>query len=300
MKNKIDAGFTAEAYYDGQADNYDEASYYTGKTGYYPANWYRLKLTKKIIDKQLSPRSTVLDAGCGTGEILVHLLRKGHRAFGCDLSQGMIDVSQRKIAKLGLKAGLVKTSLEDLRAYKTKSFDAVFAMGVFPYIREDAESACYAEILRVLRPGGLFVSAHENELFDVFTFNKYTLRFFERNIYPLIRQVDADVPLKKLKSRLATLVTNPKAPATIDALKAPRDIIFTKPENPLVYGDKLKTYGFELESRAYYHFHALPPLLRNDDRRLMGISQKMEGRFSTAWQGMFLASTFVATARKKG
>ena len=287
-----------EKYYDSQAENYDNASYYTKKTGYYPANLYRLDLTKKIIDQQLSPGSSVLDAGCGTGEILVYLLEKQHKAYGCDLSQKMLDVCSKKIEEHHLKTEIAKTSLEDLSMYKDKSFDAVFAMGVFPYIPEDRESACYAEINRVLKPGGLFVSAHENELFDLFSFNKYTLRFFERNIFPPIEQVSPDAALKELKSRLATLIQHPTEPETADPLKAPRNIIFTKPENPLIYDKKIKTYGFELEDVEYYHFHSLPPLLRNDDSNLMQISEKMEGRFATTWQAEFLSSTFIALSHK--
>jgi len=300
VKDPTSKLISAEHYYDNQAENYDKACYYTESTGYYPANWYRLELTKKIIEQRISPGSTVLDAGCGTGEILVHLLEKGHQASGCDLSQKMIDVGRRKLESRHLTAEITKTSLEDLQMYKSNSFDAVLAMGVFPYIREERDAACLAEIHRVLRPKGLFVSAHENELFDLFTFNKYTLRFFERNIYPLLRQVAPTASLKKLKSQMATLIRNPEEPKSVDPLKAPRDVIFTKPENPLTYGDKIKALGFELERLEYYHFHALPPLLRNGDRQLMQMSKQMEGRFSASWQGAFLASTFIAISHKMG
>ena len=42
----------------------------------------------------------VLDIGCGTGALLVELLKQGHRATGVDISEAMVQVARRKLENL--------------------------------------------------------------------------------------------------------------------------------------------------------------------------------------------------------
>jgi ubiquinone/menaquinone biosynthesis C-methylase UbiE len=288
------ANKTAE-YYDQIAKTYDENGY-SESDRYYPGNLYRLELAKNILAE--IPSGKILDAGCGTGQLLAYLAEKGYECSGCDISKNMLDQAGENVSKVTSKqVQLVQTSLDDLSMFEDHYFDHIFCLGVFPYITEDQEGACYKELHRIIKPGGLFVTAHENEIFDTFTFNKYTLRFFENNVYPLLGEVAEDIDASELTSSLAGLITNPDKPVNVDPKKSGRDIIFTKPENPITYGDKLSSYGFKNCEILYYHFHALPPLLRNDKSKLLALSKKMEIRFAKEWQGMFLASTFISVAR---
>ena len=182
------------------------------------------------------PPGRVLDAGCGTGKLLAHLVERGRECAGCDLSAGMLDQARRRVGEMGSEdVPLVQTSLDDLSMFPDASFDHVFCLGVFPYIPEAVEPKCYRELRRVVKPGGHFVTAHENEVFDAFTFNKYTLRFFERNVLPLLGDAAGTADADELTRRLASLVTHPDQPVNTDAQRSGRDIIFTKPENPLTY-----------------------------------------------------------------
>lgn len=289
---EFDLDHTA-AFYDRSAPGYDRGYAEAGPC--YPANLYRLKLVEEVIAGL--PPGRALDAGCGTGKLLLLLLRKGWDCAGTDLSAGMLREAERNLAPLGgKKAPLFQTPLDDLSMFADASFDHVFCLGVLPYIPEEKEPGCYRELRRVIKPGGLFVTAHENEIFDAFTFNKYTLRFFERNFYPLLRELDQKSDPERLKSELGSLVTHPDKPVNQDPAKTGRDFIFTKPENPLTYPEKLARYGFFGKENLYYHFHALPPLLREGSPALIELSRRMEVRCARTWQGMFLASTFVSVA----
>lgn len=283
------------AYYDQAAETYDVCAY-SPDGPHYPANYYRFELVKRLIEGM--PPGKVLDAGCGTGLALVHLARHGRGCAGCDVSKGMLDQARKNLDEAGFSnVRLIHAPLDDLNMFDSASFDHVLCLGVFPYIPEAQEGPCYRELRRVIKPGGWFVTAHENELFDAFTFNKYTLRFFERNIAPLLRQADDRVDPGELENRLAALMTNPDLPVNTDPKRSGRDIIFTKPENPLTYAEKLADYGFAGRETLYYHFHAAPPLLRNDDPALIELSKKLEITCAKAWQGMFMASTFINVAQ---
>lgn len=275
-------------YYDKIAKDYDETN--EKNTGMdYSGNHYRRKIAEEIISKLQV--GTVLDAGCGTGHLLAYLKSLGFACAGCDFSDGMLIEAKKTLGDVPL----VKTSLDDLSAFKDQEFDYVFCMGVLPYIPEEQEAKCYSEINRVLADGGTLVTAHENELFDIFTFNKYTLRFFRQNIYPML---DQEVSEEKLEKKLASLIKYPKKPINKNLKKSGRDYIFTKPENPLTYPEKLKKYGFDSIKNRFYHFHALPPLICNESEFLLDISREMELKYADSWQAMFIASMFVNVAVK--
>jgi ubiquinone/menaquinone biosynthesis C-methylase UbiE len=272
-------------YYNTHAKTYDN-------DGEYPANKYRLELVSNILDEL--PKGKILDAGCGTGEFLKISHEAGFKCIGCDFSQGMLDKAKETLA--GSYIPVIKTSLDDLSMFKDGVFDHVFCLGVLPYIPETQEDKVYRELRRVIKKGGYFVTAHQNELFDMFTFNKYTLRFFDRNIFPLIQEVNSKVDIEALRYELAGLLTDPDEPINKDENNSARDIIFIKPENPITYPAKLASYGFASKEFLCYNFHCLPPLLRNGNSELIEISKQMEIKYSRDWQGLFMASTFINVA----
>ncbi len=281
-------------FYDRKSETYDRDTYYPEDSGGYPANLFRLKLVQKLVADRLKPELRVLDAGCGTGELVLWLAAQGLSVSGFDISPKMVEATQSKLAAQGFEAEVQVGLLNDLEGYEDQSFDWVFCLGVLPYIPEDLESDCYQELGRVLKTEGLLVSAHENELFDAFTFNRFTLRFFERNIWPLLAGSLPEANKPEMIERFSKLITHPQEPDSPSTKS--RDNIFTRPENPLTYPAKLARYGFRHEGNWFYHFHALPPLIRNIDPVLIEASQALEIDRADAWQGLFMASTFVNMA----
>ena len=262
-------------YYNNHAGTYDN-------DGEYPANKFRLELISGILDKL--PKGKILDAGCGTGKFLEIATKKGFDCTGCDFSKGMLNKAKEIVPNVLF----YQTSIDDLSMFDDNSFDYVFCLGVLPYIPEEQENKIYQELRRVIKKGGYFVSAHQNELFDMFTFNKYTLNFFERNFFIFTEYEKKD---------LASLITNPDVPINKNSENSARDIIFTKAENPILYPGKLAKYGFINKEFLYYNFHNLPPLLRNGNIREIEKSINMEIVLAKEWQGMFMASTFISVAQ---
>lgn len=98
----------------------------------------------------------ILDVATGTGDVAIELAQAidGCHVTGIDLSQGMVDRGRDKVKHLGL-ADRVTLEVADCLALpmKDNSFDCVtVAYGVRNFERL-AEG--YAEMLRVLKPGGL-------------------------------------------------------------------------------------------------------------------------------------------------
>lgn len=101
--------------------------------------------------------AAVLDLGCGAG-MLALLKRKGVTLTGLDLSDECVAAARRN--------GYDETFLSDLDAlpFADASFDYVVSLDVIGHILAEQKDAVFAEIKRVLRPGG--VTMHGIECID--------------------------------------------------------------------------------------------------------------------------------------
>ncbi len=116
---------------------------------------WRKKALKQL--KEINP-SSILDVATGTADVAILAQKILHpkKIIGIDISEGMLDVGRKKIAKLGLEKD-IELLLGDSEAIKFEdnTFDAVtVAFGVrnFQHLEKGL-----AEIKRVLRPGGKLV-----------------------------------------------------------------------------------------------------------------------------------------------
>ncbi len=117
-----------------------------------------IKWRKKVVEivNSIKPTS-ILDIATGTGDLAINLTKtKAKKIIGLDISEGMLEVGRKKIENLKLQ-NTIEMVLGDSEniPYNDNSFDAVtVAFGVRNF--ENLEIGL-AEILRVLKPGGIFV-----------------------------------------------------------------------------------------------------------------------------------------------
>lgn len=105
--------------------------------------------------------SPVLELGCGTGRLLLPLVRDGHTVVGVDVSGAMLARCRARLARLPeparARAELVRADFRDLDL--RRRFPLVvcpFNAFMHLYTRDDVERFL-AGVRRHLRPGGLFV-----------------------------------------------------------------------------------------------------------------------------------------------
>lgn len=115
---------------------------------------WRKKVLKLVADK--NPK-TILDIATGTGDLAILMAQtSAAEIIGADISEGMMEVGRKKVDERGLdsKIKLVYGDSENL-PFQDDYFDAItVAFGVRNF--ETLEKGL-AEILRVLKPGGIFV-----------------------------------------------------------------------------------------------------------------------------------------------
>ena len=144
-----------------------------------------VKWRKKVL--QIVTRSnpkTILDIATGTGDLAILMAQtKAPKIIGLDISAGMLEVGKKKIQYKNL-SNTIEMVLADSEEmpFEDSYFDAItVAFGVRNF--ENLEKGL-AEILRVLKPNGVFVIL-ETSVPDKNPYKQgYT--FYSKNILPII------------------------------------------------------------------------------------------------------------------
>ena len=146
--DQVDLAAT-RAYYDDFARRYDRP-----RGGRIPAGYHDLvdDLELDFLARYATGK-TVLEVGCGTGLLLGRMTRFATQARGIDLSEGMLERARAR----GLE--VVQGSATAL-PFADGSFDVACSFKVLAHVRE-VERAL-AEMLRVVRPGGIVVAEFYN------------------------------------------------------------------------------------------------------------------------------------------
>ena len=105
-----------------------------------------------------APGSSWLDLGTGTGVLPKHLWRKDARIAGVDISPEQIAFAKEDAKKNGMDITYLVSPAE-ATGLPDGSFDAVTAAQCFFYFNRDAMRR---ELIRLLKPGGLFVKIFMN------------------------------------------------------------------------------------------------------------------------------------------
>jgi demethylmenaquinone methyltransferase/2-methoxy-6-polyprenyl-1,4-benzoquinol methylase len=144
-----------------------------------------IKWRKKVL-KMVAAKNPerILDIATGTGDLAILMAQTGAKEIiGADISEGMLEVGRKKVAahKLENRIKLVFGDSENL-PFEDNHFDAItVGFGVRNF--ETLEKG-FAEILRVLKPGGIFVIL-ETSVPTKFPF-KQGYKFYSKYILPLI------------------------------------------------------------------------------------------------------------------
>jgi SAM-dependent methyltransferase len=100
----------------------------------------------------------VLDAGCGTGRVMIRLAELGYDCVGVDLDASMLAVARKQAPELPwFQADLTAFDPADFGV--AADLDLVVAAGnVFPLLATGTEETVVGRLAATLRPGGLLVS----------------------------------------------------------------------------------------------------------------------------------------------
>ena len=107
------------------------------------------------LDQAIPGNARILEIGCGTGQMSLHLARADRLVIGADLTRASLELAAAAAHRFKLDGVLfVETDLHrpGLRA---ASFDVVYSSGVLHHTPNPR--AAFARIVQLVRPGGVIV-----------------------------------------------------------------------------------------------------------------------------------------------
>jgi 2-polyprenyl-3-methyl-5-hydroxy-6-metoxy-1,4-benzoquinol methylase len=149
------------------SDAYTEAGYN------YPTPFHRLRIVKNIL-AGLTGVNSVIDVGCGGGQLAVAVAEDGHTVCGVDQSVEMLANAKQLIAKMSpeikTRVSLKQSSIENLGE---SDYDVLTCMGVIGYLESD--EMLFRIAAKSIRPNGYFIASFRNRLFNLFSLSHRTL-----------------------------------------------------------------------------------------------------------------------------
>ncbi|HEX9160922.1 MAG TPA: class I SAM-dependent methyltransferase [Thermoanaerobaculia bacterium] len=131
--------------------------------GYPPRDsleWLRARAERsefaRMLDRAVPGDATILEAGCGTGQMSLYLARGDRRVVGADLARASLRLAADAARRFGL-ADAVRFVQTDLHrpGLRDGAFDVVYSSGVLHHTPDPA--AAFARVARLAKPGGWIV-----------------------------------------------------------------------------------------------------------------------------------------------
>lgn len=246
------------------------------KGGYHK---HRLSVIDALIPKKLFSRGKrIFDFGCGDAVHFPAFLKSGAEISGVDIAPEMVSLARDRLSKNNCNPAIVSLGgSAALKGIKTGSLDAILSFNVLAYLTKKEEEIFYKHAGRTIKRGGFLIVTHSNELFDLFSLNRYTVNFFSEYLMS-----------SRYKKKIRILLKNADKP------KCP--VLYNIRENPLTYGKKLKKYGFCEIRQEFINHHNAPPALLSEDK---AYPDTLSVTDNDRWKLIFTCSTFGSCAIKE-
>ncbi len=122
--------------------------------------------TVRILEEHLKEGCKILDCAAGTGIYAFFFAKKGYEVTATDITPRHIKLINQELKKGEVSMQTAILDTVNLSVYKDETFDVVLNMGPFYHLTlEEKREKCIQEAMRVLKKGGLLVTAYIPRLF---------------------------------------------------------------------------------------------------------------------------------------
>ena len=287
------------SHYDGSAstysDQYNEEKIWTNEE--YPANFFRLKLVRRILAD--AGVTSLYEHGVGDATPLVTIAGDGIRVAGNDVSPEMVKFARANMTEHGLDPESI--NLLDVQSHdaidterkRAGSFEAVMALGVIPHVEDDRWFVDSMD--KFLEPGGRLLLQFRNSMFSMFTFNRLTKEFVMDELLPDVPESIREIVSADLDQRLAVDKPPKRTRPTGDGY----DEILSKFHNPFELSEIVKSFDYKDLQFHWYNYHPAYPMLAGSIDPKVYRQAQMDLEGDTSWRGMFLCSAGLIEAVKE-
>jgi cyclopropane fatty-acyl-phospholipid synthase-like methyltransferase len=154
---------------------YDESYFLTACEGYdeflkTEGEHLSRRLRQAFQFASVAPGMSVLDLGCGRGEIVRHVVRIGARSFGIDYSRAAVRLTRHIMRNEQGTHGIARANARYL-PFADACFDRVLMFDVVEHLQPWELDACLGEVWRVLKPAGqIIIHTAPNRWYDAYAY----------------------------------------------------------------------------------------------------------------------------------
>jgi SAM-dependent methyltransferase len=294
-------------YFDRNAERWVEAAY--AGDSRFPIGPERIRIAVDAVAAGREEPGTLVDLGCGGGQLCVHAAQLGWRVVGVDVAPSMIEEAERLTRGLGVR---FVTGAYDENGLPDESFDAVTVLGLLEYL--PADDGLFAEAARLLHSGGRLAVSCRNRLYNLQSANRYTARELEAREAPaLLEELERTIAsttaedLYELAAALALAGGDLARATETDRDEPPPELHdhttafeeARRQHTPSEVDAAAERAGLKPVEVLAVHPHPLPPVLER-------LSPRFYNRLALAWQrplersglGLAVSSAFVSVFEK--
>ena len=262
-----------------------------------PAVINRAFLTCDFINREVDKGAKILEMACGLGFVTHVLVEKGYLVNAFDVSEEAISSAKETAVNLNQNPDIFIVANENyLSKLEDSSFDVIIGLGYLRYLDDSAQNFLYKNVRRILKPSGVLIIDHQNDLYEMFALNNESIIFWAdfMSSYCDIRNLFNE---SELLSTLNKKITTPVRERKKHSFSKRMDVFS---ENPLTYGDKAQKHGFDVSDTLYPNSDIIPPFLNNEvDKKDLELIQR-ENCLTLArnWKSMFMCYQFLTFLKK--
>lgn len=215
---------------------------------------YKDEITKSYIDYAAGTRGLMLEIGAGYGDIVLEVLKKGARVIADEISQGQLEIIQRRVAESGLSGlEVIKAEFPEKLDLPGDTIDGILISRVFHFFAGARIRESLRKIQSWLRPGGKVFIVTDSVYRTIF---KELIPQYEKNVadgveWPgWVDDVRRLVPKGRIDPETQPLAMNLTDPALIR-----RELVLA---------------GFDVEVSSFFKYAAEPDYARLDGREITG------------------------------
>ncbi|WP_440947116.1 class I SAM-dependent methyltransferase [Methanosarcina sp. T3] len=164
---------------------------------------------------------TLLDFGCGAGELLVYYAQEYERLVGADFSSSMLDEASKRIrARRCENIALILADDKTVWEKLDSSFDRITAAGVIQYLTDEEVDTFISHASGHLKKGGkiIFFDLLDPRLYPLWKIGFFSRNFGCRKIFYKIGFEALTVVSASLKNRPRDILGYTHKPCTMESI----------------------------------------------------------------------------------
>ncbi len=222
---------------------------------------YRNQYVLDVIVSRAVTRS-VLDIGCGTGDLVCDIAEMGIPATGIDFSDEMIDIARNEARLRDLpEAVFTCQSIFDYD-FSSNMYDVIAANGFVEYISYGERDRFFELAYQGLNPGGSLVIGSRNRLFNLFSLNSYTEKEISQGTADQLLEEAVAIASTSDITQLVDLETAPLQPMDTEHTDTGIGVTTRYQYTPVQLMRLLSASGFSVRQIFPVHIHGVNPAFK--------------------------------------